>query len=149
MVNFIECLKRAVQYSLFSSAISISFISLCICSIVECLFLKPNWWSGISFFLSLLLFLSGNILFFPVFWKILKAVILVCKMQFGAGLFLVYVTFWSVLISMVWGSIEFLELHWILLSLVLLLLAEGFSKFYHWLGRFLVLCCFLFYQLCF
>ena len=39
-------------------------------------------------------------------------------MQFGAGLCLVYVTFWTVLISMVWGSIEFLELHWILLSLV-------------------------------
>ena len=28
-----------------------------------------------------------------VFWKILEAVILVCKMQFGAGLCLVYVTF--------------------------------------------------------
>ena len=61
-------------------------------------------------------------------------------MQFGAGLCLVYVTFWSDLVSMVWGSIEFLELHCILLSLVLSLLAEGFSRFYHWLGRFLVLC---------
>ena len=44
-------------------------------------------------FLSLLLFLSGHILFLPVFWKILEAVILVCKMQFGVGLCLVYVTF--------------------------------------------------------
>ena len=55
-------IKRAVQYSLFSSAIITSLISLCICSIVECLFLNSNWCSGISFFLSLLLFLSGNIL---------------------------------------------------------------------------------------
>ena len=48
------------------------------------------------------------------------------------------------LVSMVWESIELLLLHWILLSLVLSLLAEGFSWFCHWLGRFLVLCCFLF-----
>ena len=81
-------IKRAVQYSLFSSAIIISLTSLCICSIVECLFLNPNWCSGISFFISIIA-LSDNILFFPVFWKILEAVILVCKMQFGVGLCLV------------------------------------------------------------
>ena len=85
-------IKRAVQYSMFSSATIISFISLCICSIVERLFLKPNWLSGISFFVSTIVFIWQYIIF-PVFWKILEAVILVCKMQFGAGLCLVYVTF--------------------------------------------------------
>ena len=63
----------------------ISLISLCICFVVKCLFLDPNWCTGINF-LSLVLFLSGNILFFPVFWRILEAVVLVCKMQFGVGL---------------------------------------------------------------
>ena len=63
----------------------ISLISLCICFVVKCLFLDPNWCTGINF-LSLVLFLSGNILFFQVFWRILEAVVLVCKMQFGVGL---------------------------------------------------------------
>ena len=56
-------IKRAVQYSLFSSATIISFISLCICSIVECLFLKPNWRSGISFFVSIIVFIRQYIIF--------------------------------------------------------------------------------------
>ena len=55
-------IKRAVQYSLFSSATIISFISLCIYSIVECLFLKPNWWSGIRFFVSIIVFIRPYII---------------------------------------------------------------------------------------
>ena len=56
-------IKRAVQYSMFSSATIISFISLCICCIVECLFLKQNWWSGISFFVSIIVFIRQYIIF--------------------------------------------------------------------------------------
>ena len=63
---FSMSIKRAVQYSLFSSATIISFINLCICSIVECLFLKPNWWSGISFFISIIVFIR----YFGKYWKL-------------------------------------------------------------------------------
>ena len=48
------------------------------------------------------------------------------------------------LVSIVNGSIGFLVLHWILWLLILSLLAESFSRFSHWLDRFLVLCCFFF-----
>ena len=56
-------MKRAVQYSLFSSATIISFISLCICSIVECLLLNSNWCSGIKFFISIIVFIRTYIIF--------------------------------------------------------------------------------------
>ena len=56
-------IKRAVQYCLFSSASIISLMSLCICSIVECLFLNPNWWSGINFFFSIVRFMRSYIIF--------------------------------------------------------------------------------------
>ena len=58
-------IKRAVQYCLFSSAIIISLISPCICSIVECLFLNPNWCSGINFFffISIIVFIRSYIIF--------------------------------------------------------------------------------------
>ena len=81
-------IKRAVQYCLFSSAIIISLISLCICSIVKCLFLNPNWYSGIDFFISIIVIIRSYIIFFSILENT-AAVILVCKMQFGVVLCLV------------------------------------------------------------
>ena len=56
-------IKRAVQYCLFSSASIISLISLYICSIMECLFLNPNWWSGINFSFFIIGFMRSYIIF--------------------------------------------------------------------------------------
>ena len=40
---FSMSMKRAIQYCFFSIASKFSLTSLCICSIMECLFLNPNW----------------------------------------------------------------------------------------------------------
>ena len=66
--------------------IIISLINLCIYSIVECLFLNPNWCSGINFLISIIVFIRSYIIF-QVFWKILEAVILVSLIAFGGRFF--------------------------------------------------------------
>ena len=40
---FLMPMKKNVQYCFFSIASKISLTNLCICSIMECLFLNPNW----------------------------------------------------------------------------------------------------------
>ena len=61
-------MKKNVQYCFFSIASQISLTNLCICSIMECLFLNPNWWSGINFSFSIVGFRRPYIIFSSI-WE--------------------------------------------------------------------------------